>query len=654
MFGVSPPPMGQALDAKVDLKKDLQDASPKEYKNDFEKALKEKLATKEKSKDKSEDASPPKEMKVKKDDKEPKVTLGKGKERDSDEKDSPGGTKKKVNTKVDDQMISMLMASNESEVEIPESKNDLAEIKENQPTVQTKNTAISAGASAFALQPQAEVAGIAAKDSTAASVFTELDALNEAVVPAEAKMQAHALPPELMQKLQALPQQMSTAETQVALPAEQAAVVGASVSAMSSTEKLAAEIQQIRNSYDPTLVTPKKSDDNEEFYIQPMIVPEQPIIDATATTLEKSSLQVMSEILPKAQVATSEDPLAQAQVASSIAAQPAVADPVLASALKFGGTTSAAPAFDLEKDLQDEVGFEPEADSTTKATPKTDEKPVSLKTQQFEKSVYDQLQKIDQRPAMSAMQSHADKHASQDTGKSELKSEDPTGKSLKMDAFNPIEMHHVGQTQSEFKARLTSTAFPGTEQHRAQMHEKNHDENIQKVMNQAQYLVKQGGGEMKVSMSPDGLSEVQLKVMLQDGKVNIEMRTHDKTVKKLMEDSLTELKSGLAAHNLSVEHVKINTVTATNTDNSAQFQSNWNQSGSEQQQREYWNQFQDNLNQKQNFARRSNYGGESKGSTNRSDSSSIGAMGAAGPTERTTAAPRTYGGTKGSQINWVA
>ena len=77
MFGVSPPPVGQALDAKVDLKKDLQDASPKEYKNDFEKTLKEKLAAKDKSKDKLSDASPPKEMKVKKDDKEPEVTKGK-------------------------------------------------------------------------------------------------------------------------------------------------------------------------------------------------------------------------------------------------------------------------------------------------------------------------------------------------------------------------------------------------------------------------------------------------------------------------------------------------------------------------------------------------------------------------------------------------
>lgn len=660
MFGVSPPPVGQALDAKVDLKKDLQDASPKEYKNDFEKTLKEKLAAKDKSKDKLSDASPPKEMKVKKDDKEPEVTKGKGKERDSDEDDSSGGTKKRMNTKVDDQMISMLMASNENEVEIPESKNDLATIEESQPTVQNKSAVISAGVTAFALQPQAEAAA-ALSTQAAIPAFSELNALNEAVVPAEAGLQTQALPAEVMQKLQALQQQSVGQQAMMMPSAESASAASMQVANVSAQEigpqqKIASELQQIRSSYDPSLVTPKKSEDTEEPDTQPIIAPEQPMMDAAAPAVEKSSSQMMSEILPKAQVATAETPVVQAQVASAAVAQAevaapvaaaVVAAPVLASTLKSSGGSATESVPNFEKDFHDEVGFEPEVTST-----KTEEKPVSLKAQQFEKSVYEQLQKMDQRPSAAAMQSHVEKHTSQDTAKSEVKTEDGASKSLKMDAVNPNELHHVGQTQSEFKAQLAAPAFPGSEQHRAQLLEKNHDENIQKVMNQAEYLVKQGGGEMKVSMSPDGLSDVQLKVMLQDGKVNIEMRTHDKNVKKLMEDSLTELKSGLAAHNLSVEHVKINTVPATNTDNSAQFQSNWNQGGSEQQQREYWNQFQDNLNQnqKQNFARRSNYGSESRGA----DSSSISAMGASAASDRATATPRTYGGTKGSQINWVA
>ena len=173
--------------------------------------------------------------------------------------------------------------------------------------------------------------------------------------------------------------------------------------------------------------------------------------------------------------------------------------------------------------------------------------------------------------------------------------------------------------------------------------EENHDQNIKEIMNQAQYLVKKGGGEMNVKMNPDGLAEVQLKVVLLDGKVNIEMQTQDKAVKKLMEDSLSELKSGLAAHHLSIEHVKINSVNATNTDNSAQFQSNMNQQGSDDKQREYWNKFQDNLSQ--NNSRRANY------------ASVAGATSAAAverPSAPTSSSLRTYGGTKGSQVNRVA
>lgn len=696
MFGVSPPPVGQALDAKVDLKKDLQDASPKEYKNDFEKTLKEKLDAKEKSKDKLSDASPLKEMKVKKDDKEPEVAKGKGKERDSAEKESSGGTKKRMIQNVDDQIVSMIMASNENEVEIPESKNDLAEIKDSQPTVQPNSAAVSAAVMPFALQPQTETVGAVAKaavsSQAAVPALTDMNALNEAIVPAEigkqqsqalpaeiGKQQSQALPAEMIQKLQALQQQQpispeiasqlqsvqaqsanvspQISEQQTVAESGQQLVKSSaqqSIQKMEPQQQIASELQQIRSSYDPSLVTPQKAEDNgEELYIQPQILPEQPMMDAMMPSAEKSSTQLMSEVMSKAQqVPVADMQLMQTSAQAATAFQPevsvmaaaaAIATPVVAS-------TSNSSVFNLEKDLQDEVGFEPDSSSIASSNTKQDEKPVSLKAQQFEKSVYDQLQKMDQRPPAAALQSHGEKRSSQEGSKSDVKSDDGTLKSLKAEAFNPNEIHHVGQSQSEFKNQIAAPTFAGSEQHRAQMLEKNHEENIQKVMNQAEYLVKQGGGEMKVSMSPDGMAEVQLKVLLQDGKVNIEMRTHDKTVKKLMEDSLTELKSGLAAHNLSVEHVKINTVTATNTDNSAQFQSNWNQSGGEQQQREYWNQFQDNLNQRQNSARRSNYGSDSRGS----ESSSISALGASAGTERAAATPRTYGGTKGSQINWVA
>jgi flagellar hook-length control protein FliK len=81
---------------------------------------------------------------------------------------------------------------------------------------------------------------------------------------------------------------------------------------------------------------------------------------------------------------------------------------------------------------------------------------------------------------------------------------------------------------------------------------------LKEILNQAQYLVTKGGGEVTVKMSPDGMGEVQLKMMLVNGKMSLEMNTHDKNVQKLIQDSLSDLKSSLAAHQISVEHVTLN------------------------------------------------------------------------------------------------
>lgn len=82
--------------------------------------------------------------------------------------------------------------------------------------------------------------------------------------------------------------------------------------------------------------------------------------------------------------------------------------------------------------------------------------------------------------------------------------------------------------------------------------------NLKEILNQAQYLVTKGGGEVSVKMTPEGMGEVQLKIMMENGKMNLEMNTHDKNVQKLIQDSLSDLKSSLAAHQISVDHVTLN------------------------------------------------------------------------------------------------
>lgn len=115
--------------------------------------------------------------------------------------------------------------------------------------------------------------------------------------------------------------------------------------------------------------------------------------------------------------------------------------------------------------------------------------------------------------------------------------------------------------------------------------------NVRQLMNQAQYLIKKGGGEVKVEMTPEGMGKIQMKVLLQDGKVNVQMSTETHEAKKAIESSLSELRSSLAAQKLSVDHVKIDVVNGPNADNQARNDMNMNQQGRDT--RQFWNQFQE-------------------------------------------------------------
>ena len=137
---------------------------------------------------------------------------------------------------------------------------------------------------------------------------------------------------------------------------------------------------------------------------------------------------------------------------------------------------------------------------------------------------------------------------------------------------------------------------------------KEKQENIQQIMNQAQYLIKKGGGEMKVKLSPEGLGDMHLKVMVENGKVNLQMATESNEAKKLFESSVSDLKSSLAAHKLSFDHIKIDVVNSTSTDVGTRQDSNNTNSQSQYQgqkeTRQFWNQFQEQFGsraQRDNF-----------------------------------------------------
>lgn len=81
--------------------------------------------------------------------------------------------------------------------------------------------------------------------------------------------------------------------------------------------------------------------------------------------------------------------------------------------------------------------------------------------------------------------------------------------------------------------------------------------NVKQVIDQAEYMAKKGGGEMKVKLSPEGLGDLNLKVNMSEGRINVEMLTSSNDAKKLIEKGLGDLKSTLAAHKIQVDQIKV-------------------------------------------------------------------------------------------------
>lgn len=82
-------------------------------------------------------------------------------------------------------------------------------------------------------------------------------------------------------------------------------------------------------------------------------------------------------------------------------------------------------------------------------------------------------------------------------------------------------------------------------------------QNVREMIKQAQVMLKRGGGEMKIEMTPEGMGQVQLKVAVENGQVNVQMLTESESAKRLLEKGLGDLKTSLAAQQLKVENVRV-------------------------------------------------------------------------------------------------
>ncbi len=171
----------------------------------------------------------------------------------------------------------------------------------------------------------------------------------------------------------------------------------------------------------------------------------------------------------------------------------------------------------------------------------------------------------------------------------------------KLDTISQLSSLHIGQ--GHFQSHINSANSPNSlaelnpKGTTTSMDKGEIDQNIKSIIDQAQFLVTKGGGEMNVKMTPEGMGEVHLKVMLENGQVNVEVNSQDKSIKKLIEESLGDLRTQLNAHHLQFDQIKVNTVAATDTSNQTRFDNN-HQSFSNEHYQQQQNQFT-NFDQRQ-------------------------------------------------------
>jgi flagellar hook-length control protein FliK len=161
----------------------------------------------------------------------------------------------------------------------------------------------------------------------------------------------------------------------------------------------------------------------------------------------------------------------------------------------------------------------------------------------------------------------------------------------------------VQQTDSPLlsKAELSSTAAAAGAAVTTTV-VKDPSQNIQQIMNQAQYVMKKGGGEAIVKLNPEGLGEVHMKIMVNDGKVSLQMSAETKEAKSLIESSMNDLKASLGTHNLKIDHLKVDVGNQASADANSQGQAGFKFDQGREQARQFLSNFQeDNLSNRSGY-----------------------------------------------------
>ncbi len=100
-------------------------------------------------------------------------------------------------------------------------------------------------------------------------------------------------------------------------------------------------------------------------------------------------------------------------------------------------------------------------------------------------------------------------------------------------------------------------AFAAVLDSKLQTPEQVRENNVENMITQARAILKDGGGEMTLKLSPEGMGTVDLKVVSENGQVSVEIMTQDQNVKKMFEDSVFDIRGALESQNLKIDTFKV-------------------------------------------------------------------------------------------------
>lgn len=129
---------------------------------------------------------------------------------------------------------------------------------------------------------------------------------------------------------------------------------------------------------------------------------------------------------------------------------------------------------------------------------------------------------------------------------------------------------------------------------------KTDNEAVTQLVNNVKMMARDGGGEMRVQLRGE-LGDVNLRVAVNHGAVDVQMVTQSDHARKILESNLHDLKNNLVAQKFDVEQIKVNVATNSSSDFKDSKTSDWNQSNSHwQDAHQFMNQFRE---QNQDFRR---------------------------------------------------